>query len=134
MHGEMPVSIARPLRRLKKRRPRLPCWASERDGRPIFSARPEDHAELARAVTQLDLAAFASVVREMANLATGARHRPTEDLAQIVAVGREGSTGLETSLGPGANDPEGAGTNISANEKRHEPERRLAVRFSPRAA
>lgn len=36
----------------------------------FYSRRPEDHAELARAVAQLDPAAFASLAREMANLAT----------------------------------------------------------------
>jgi hypothetical protein len=37
----------------------------------FYSRRPEDHAELARAVAQLDPAAFESLAREMANLAKG---------------------------------------------------------------
>ncbi|MGC2705295.1 MAG: hypothetical protein WA361_12330, partial [Candidatus Acidiferrales bacterium] len=35
----------------------------------FYSRRPEDHAELARAVAQLDPAAFASLAREMGSLA-----------------------------------------------------------------
>lgn len=41
----------------------------------FYSRRPEDHAELARAVAQLDPAAFASLAREMASLASGATRR-----------------------------------------------------------
>ena len=37
----------------------------------FFSRRPEDHAELARAVASLDPAAFASLAQAMAGLATG---------------------------------------------------------------
>jgi hypothetical protein len=37
----------------------------------FYSRRPEDHAELARAVAQLDPAAFASLAREMGSLASG---------------------------------------------------------------
>ncbi|MFZ0519707.1 MAG: hypothetical protein WAL95_01705 [Candidatus Acidiferrales bacterium] len=43
----------------------------------FYSRRPEDHAELARAVAQLDPAAFASLAREMTNLAAGATQRRT---------------------------------------------------------
>jgi hypothetical protein len=43
-----------------------------------YSRRPEDHAELARAVAQLDPAAFASLAREMANLANGGTQQSGE--------------------------------------------------------
>ncbi len=45
----------------------------------FFSRRPEDHAELARAVSQLDSAAFASLAQAMSQLAgspAGARNSP----------------------------------------------------------
>ena len=48
----------------------------------FFSARAEDHAEFTRTVAQLDPAAFASLAREMANLATRARQRPREEARQ----------------------------------------------------
>lgn len=44
----------------------------------FYSKRPEDHAELARAVAQLDPAAFASLAREMTNLATGGTPQSNE--------------------------------------------------------
>jgi hypothetical protein len=43
----------------------------------FYSRRPEDHAELARAVAQLDPAAFASLAREMTNLAAGVTQQRT---------------------------------------------------------
>ncbi|MGH9738703.1 MAG: hypothetical protein ACRD4X_08960 [Candidatus Acidiferrales bacterium] len=42
----------------------------------FFSHRPEDHAELARAVAGLDPAAFASLAQAMTNLAAGANQSP----------------------------------------------------------
>jgi len=60
----------------------------------FFSSRPEDHAELARAVAALDPAAFASLAQAMGHLAD-------------TRVGaRNGSAGLATSAVPGA--PEGS--------------------------
>lgn len=55
----------------------------------FYSRRPEDHAELARAVAQLDPTAFASLAREMANLATGAtqQRREVAQSARGVVVG-----------------------------------------------
>ena len=44
----------------------------------FYSRRPEDHAELARAVAQLDPAAFASLAREMGNLAAGGTQQSGE--------------------------------------------------------
>lgn len=45
----------------------------------FYSRHPEDHAELARAVAQLDPMAFASLAREMANLATGVTQQRREN-------------------------------------------------------
>jgi len=51
----------------------------------FFSRRPEDHAELARAIANLDPAAFASLARTMNALVTGPQsHRGSE-------IGRQGS-------------------------------------------
>jgi hypothetical protein len=49
----------------------------------FYSRRPEDHAELARAVAQLDPQSFASLARAMTELANGpaARTRPAESSA-----------------------------------------------------
>ncbi|MFZ3331484.1 MAG: hypothetical protein WA197_12690 [Candidatus Acidiferrales bacterium] len=44
----------------------------------FYSRRPEDHAELARAVAQLDPAAFASSAREMGDLASGRAEQSNE--------------------------------------------------------
>ena len=44
----------------------------------FYSRRPEDHAELARAVAQLDPAAFASLAREMGNLAASGTQQSGE--------------------------------------------------------
>lgn len=44
----------------------------------FFSHRPEDHAELARAVANLDPAAFASLAQAMNNLAAGGSHAATK--------------------------------------------------------
>ena len=44
----------------------------------FYSRRPEDHAELARAVAQLDPAAFASLAREMGSLASGGMQQSGE--------------------------------------------------------
>jgi hypothetical protein len=48
----------------------------------LFFGASEDHAEFTRTVAQLDPAAFASLAREMANLATRARQRPREEARQ----------------------------------------------------
>lgn len=60
----------------------------------FYSRRPEDHAELARAVAKLDPTAFASLAREMANLATSATQRSGEGTRQVrrIAEGEEGAT------------------------------------------
>ncbi|MFY9805095.1 MAG: hypothetical protein WA306_18375 [Candidatus Acidiferrales bacterium] len=52
----------------------------------FFSKRPEDHAELARAVAQLEPAAFASLAREMANLAMGATRGEGEGARQTARL------------------------------------------------
>ncbi|MGA8408055.1 MAG: hypothetical protein WB680_12820 [Candidatus Acidiferrales bacterium] len=60
----------------------------------FYSRRPEDHAELARAVAKLDPTAFASLAREMANLATSATQRSGEGTRQVrrIAEGDERAT------------------------------------------
>jgi hypothetical protein len=54
----------------------------------FYSQRPEDHAELARSVAQLDPQAFASLARAMSALATSAPVRTKSQAA--TAPGREG--------------------------------------------
>jgi hypothetical protein len=49
----------------------------------FYSGRPGDHAELARAVAQLDPAAFASLAREMANLAMDAPRQGRQGVQSV---------------------------------------------------
>ena len=58
----------------------------------FYSRRPEDHAELARAVAQLDPTAFASLAREMADLATGTTRQRREEAQS----GKEASRIIES--------------------------------------
>ncbi len=58
----------------------------------FFSRRPEDHAELARAVASLDPAAFASLAQAMSGLATGSANAPRKNFpvgAQHAAPGAD---------------------------------------------
>lgn len=52
----------------------------------FYSRRPEDHAELARAVAQLDPTAFASLAHEMTSLATGARQQSGQGARSVRGV------------------------------------------------
>jgi hypothetical protein len=51
----------------------------------FFSRRPEDHAELARAVASLDPAAFASLAQAMAGLAASAQNHDTTRVAPVLS-------------------------------------------------
>jgi hypothetical protein len=66
----------------------------------FFSNRPQDHAELARAVAQLDPAAFASLARQMAELAPG-----------VVQAKRETQRDAQDS---GPNNPQPTATSTAA--------------------
>lgn len=63
----------------------------------FYSQRPEDHAELARSVAQLDPQAFASLARAMSSLATNAPGRAKSPAA--TAPGRDGAA--NTNAQPG---------------------------------
>jgi hypothetical protein len=81
----------------------------------FFSRRPEDHAELARAVAQLDPIAFASLAQAMAEIAAGdsaAARNATPATASAVA-----SVGAQPAV-PGAVSP------IATQEREHAGESR----------
>ena len=66
----------------------------------FFSARPEDHAELAKIVAQLDPAAAASLARELGELATESqRHRDARER------NAEGNVVRTEGLAPGSFEP-----------------------------
>jgi hypothetical protein len=84
--GKTHASIAKHSRPLKKARAATALLGDlNRMDALFYSKRREDH-ELARAVAQLDPAAFASLAREMANLAPGAPQRSGQEVRQTGRV------------------------------------------------
>jgi hypothetical protein len=70
----------------------------------FFSHRPEDHAELARAVANLDPAAFASLAQAMNNLAAGGSGEDQQQIPRTPSRGSNNQSSTENAPDSARND------------------------------
>ena len=85
----------------------------------FFSRRPEDHASLARAIANLDPAAFASLAEAMQSIAAGSVAQASAErrLMEMTTVPQATTSAIAPHLQPRANPPENAPHRMSSHDE-----------------
>ena len=85
----------------------------------FFSRRPEDHASLARAIANLDPAAFASLAEAMQSIAAGSVAQASAErrLMDMTTVPQATTSAIAPHLQPRANPPENAPHRMSSHDE-----------------
>ncbi len=85
----------------------------------FFSRRPEDHASLARAIANLDPAAFASLAEAMQSIAAGSVAQASGErrLMEMTTVPQATTSAIAPHLHPRANPPENAPHRMSSHDE-----------------
>jgi hypothetical protein len=85
----------------------------------FFSRRPEDHASLARAIANLDPAAFASLAEAMQSIAAGSVAQASAErrLMEMTTVPQATTSAIAPHLHPRANPPENAPHRMSSHDE-----------------
>jgi hypothetical protein len=85
----------------------------------FFSRRPEDHASLARAIANLDPAAFASLSEAMQSIAAGSVAQASAErrLMEMTTVPQATTSAIAPHLQPRANPPENAPHRMSSHDE-----------------
>ena len=85
----------------------------------FFSRRPEDHASLARAIANLDPAAFASLAEAMQSIAAGSVAQASAErrLMEMTTVPQATTSPIAPHLQPRANPPENAPHRMSSHDE-----------------